>query len=286
MWWTLSLVGSAIGVGGDGVAEVREGMEGIERALGGAVTVEVKGIPERMLERMPTQSVAVRESGAAEESMRVKVERIIDGKEDVVMVEEPERNPKSRRVESDLVDEQIVQEGDRNPKSRRMEYDSGEEQAVQREQREQITLEDPAIQDEEQTTHKDGNPKPKRIEHHPEEEQVLQREQIIPEEPAEQVILEEPAAHERTVQGSESSLRSREMEYGLKEEQAVQAKPVEKPVKKVTQGEKVFEEEDRNPKSRRMSYNLMEESGVLKELPVVELSVDTRESSEATHDEL
>lgn len=287
MWWTLSLVGSAIGVGSDGIAEVREGSEGIERVLGGAVTVEVKGIPERMLERMPTQSVAARESEAAEESMRAKVERIIDGKEDIVMVEEPERNPKSRRAESDLIDEQIVQEGDRNPKSRRMEYGSREEQVVQREQ---IILQDPAIQDEEQTAHEDRNSESKRMEHHPEEQQVLQGEQIILEEPAEQVIPEEPAAHERIAQGGGRSLNSREMEYDLEEEQAVQEKPAEKPMEKpveqVTQGEKVFEEEDRNPKSRAMSYNLMEELSVLKELPVVEISVDTRESVEATHDEL
>lgn len=296
MWWTLSLVASAIGVGNDGVAEIREGSEGIERVLGGPTTVEVKGIPERMLERMPTQSVAMKQSEVMEESMRETVEGIIDGEEDVM--EETERNPKSRRVENDLVDEQAVQDGDRNPKSRRMEYDLEEEQEVRGEQavqRQQMIVEDPAVQEgqviiekpvmQEEQPIQEGyrNPKSRRMEYHPEEEQVAQIEQIVLEKPAEQVILEEPAVHEQTAQEGGSSLKPRKIEYDPEEERAVRGQVVRG--EPAIHGEKAFQE-DRNPRSRRISYNPVEELSVLEEVPAVNLPADTREAAEATHDEL
>lgn len=276
MWWTLSLVGSAIGVGNDGVAEVREGSEGIERVLGGVVTVEVKGIPERMLERMPTQSVAVKQSEVMEESMRETVERIIDGEEDVVMMEETERNPKSRWVENDLVDEQAVQGGDRNTKSRRMEYDLEEEQEVRWEQavqEGQVIMEEPVMQPIQEGYR---TPKSRRMEYHPEEKQAAQMEQAIP---------EEPAVYEQTAQDGDSSLKPRKIEYDPEEEQAVREEQVVQG-EPVIHGEKVFQEEDRNPRSRRISYNPAEELSVLEEVPAVDLSADTREAVEATHDEL
>lgn len=300
MWWTLSLVASAIGVGNDGVAEIREGSEGIERVLGGPTTVEVKGIPEGMLQRMPTQSVAVKQSEVMEELMRETVERIIDGEENVVMVEETERNPKSRRVENDLVDEQVVQGGDRNPKSRRMEYDLEEEQEVRGEQavqRQQMIVEDPAVQEgqviieepvvQEEQPIQEGyrNPKSRRMEYHPEEEQAAQMEQIILEEPAEQIILEEPAVHEQTAQEGDSSLKPRKIEYDPEEERAVRGEQVVRGGAAI-HGEKAFQEEDRNPRSRRISYNPVEELSVLEEVPAVDLPADTREAAEATHDEL
>lgn len=276
MWWTLSLVGSAIGVGNDGVAEVREGSEGIERVLGGVVTVEVKGIPERMLERMPTQSVAVKQSEVMEESMRETVERIIDGEEDVVMMEETERNPKSRWVENDLVDEQAVQGGDRNTKSRRMEYGLEEEQEVRWEQavqEGQVIMEEPVMQPIQEGYR---TPKSRRMEYHPEEKQAAQMEQAI---------LEEPAVYEQTAQDGDSSLKPRKIEYDPEEEQAVREEQVVQG-EPVIHGEKVFQEEDRNPRSRRISYNPAEELSVLEEVPAVDLSADTREAVEATHDEL
>lgn len=290
MWWTLSLVASAIGVGNDGVAEIREGSEGVERVLGGPTTVEVKGIPEGMLQRMPTQSVAVKQSEVMEESMRETVERIIDGEEDVVMMEESERNPKSRRVENDLVDEQVVQGGDRNPKSRRMEYDLEEEQEVQggqAVQRQQMIVEDPVVQEgqviieelvmQEEQPIQEGyrNPKSRRMEYHPEEEQSAQMEQII---------LEEPAVHEQTAQEGDSSLKPRKIEYDPEEERAVRGGQVARGA--AIHGEKAFQEEDRNPRSRRISYNPVEELSVLGEVPAVDLPTDTREAAEATHDEL
>lgn len=116
-----------IGAGGDGeVAELKAGVDRSDGFVGGAATVEVKGIPESLVQRA-TESVAVEEPAATEESMKEKVERIIDGEEEVVMVPEENRNPKSRRMEYDPQEEQRAQE-DRNPKSRRMEYDPVEEQ--------------------------------------------------------------------------------------------------------------------------------------------------------------
>lgn len=274
IWWTLSLVASTIGVGGDGgILEIREGSEGIERVVGTA-TVEVKGIPDRMMERMPTQSVAVEESGITKKSMKEKVERIIDGKEDVIMMEEAEVNPKSRRVENDSVEEQIAQAGDRNPKSMRMEYDSQEGQTVQTVQ---IERGESVIQGEQIVQEGNRNPKSRRMEYDLQDEQMVQREQMVRGEP----VMQE----EQTTQEGDRNPKSRRMEY---DSQDVQREPMVRG-ESVMQGEQVFQEEDRNPKSRRMDYNPAEESSVQGELhvPIVDLTADTREPvEEMAHDEL
>lgn len=172
VWWTLSLVAWGMGVGGDlSDVETYKSADRADGIMGGKATVEVKGIPESMLERVPevraTQSVVAEEPRpiVMEESMKEKVERIIDGEENVVMVEEQEqeeRNPKSRQLENDSVEEQTIRQEERNPKSRRMEYYPAEEQVVQEEAR---------------------NPKSRRMEYDPAEETS---------------VLEEPAAEVTT----------------------------------------------------------------------------------------
>lgn len=298
VWWALSLVASTVGVGSDGVAEIREGLEGIERAMGGAATVEVKGIPEKMLERMPTQSVVVEEPEITEESMKEKVERIIDGKEDVVVEEEAERNPKSRRVENDSIKETPVQEGDRNTKSRIIEYDSEETQPVQKEwamRGEPVIHEEQTAQEgdedsklrmeydsEEQTVQEewlvqgelvqegDGTPKPKGMGYVSEEEQPVQKEWAM---------RGEPVVHEKQTVQEGSTPDLKRMKYNSEGEQTVREKPV-------MQGEQV-REVNRAPKPGRVSYSPAEGSSVLKEEPAVELTADTREAVEGTtHDEL
>lgn len=271
VWWSLSLVASTIGVGGDGLAEIREGSEGVERVMGGPATVEVKGIPERLLERIPTHSVAVKEPEITEESMKQKVERIIDGKEDVVM-EEVERNPKSRRVENDSVEENPIQEGDRNPKSRIMEHDPEEEQVAEEQmiREEPVVQGEPAVQEEQTAQEGNRNPKSRIMEYDPEEEQAVEKEWPV---------LGEP------VQEGDRNLKLKRTEYDSEERQTAQKGQTVRG-ESVVQGEQVHEV-DKTPRSERMSYNLAKESNVFEEVPAVELSAGTREAVEGTtHDEL
>lgn len=225
VWWTLTLVAWVMGVGGDGgVAEIRKGVDRIENVVGGTATVEVKGIPESMLERVPevrrTGSMVVEGPMATEESVWEKVERIIDREEDVVIIEEKEgdmdhrsrqledevqteqRNPKSSQLEDDRVEEQTVQTEERNPKSRQLENDPREEKTEERNPRSR-QLEGDLVGEQVEAR----SPKSRRMEYDPVEEQVGARNpksRRMEYDPVEEArVLEEPAA-EVTVDSREA----------------------------------------------------------------------------------
>ncbi|RPB15411.1 hypothetical protein P167DRAFT_482968 [Morchella conica CCBAS932] len=175
-WWGLSCVAWVIGSGGDGgVAEIRRGA-GLDESgfVGATPTVEVKGIPESLLVRVPSSTASsmpeaseAMQGSMREESMREKVEKIIDfeeapsAKETVVAqsAEEPshrDKNPKSRRMEYDQEEEnranaQAVEESQgKNPNSRRMDYDPEHTNPSQEEGRNpksRIMEYDPVVED-------------------------------------------------------------------------------------------------------------------------------------------
>lgn len=174
VWWGLSCMAWVIGSGGDGgVVEIRRGAGPDESGFVGATpTVEVKGIPESLLVRVPssTASPLPEASEAMQGSMRgdpirEKVEKIIDAgeapasnggegdhtpnseSEETVVAQSPEKlphqdkNPKSRRMEYDPEEEsrartQAARESlDRDPNSRRVDYGPGQTMPSQEEER-------------------------------------------------------------------------------------------------------------------------------------------------------
>lgn len=170
-WWGLSCVAWVIGSGGDGgVAEIRRGA-GLDESgfVGATPTVEVKGIPESLLVRAPSSTASsmpeaseAMQGSMREESMREKVEKIIDFEEapsasngdgDVHDVPESEKGEINHE---DSLPESVQKEPEpRNMKSRRMDYEPEETVVVQ-----------PA----EEPPHRDKNPKSRRMEYDQEEE--------------------------------------------------------------------------------------------------------------------
>lgn len=174
IWWTLTCFAWVIGVGGNGgVAELQKGAD-IDRSgfVGATPTVEVKGIPESLLERVPS-STGSSVPEVTEESMREKIESIVDiddyppGDEDENALDLPESH--KSEISVDGLDESLQSNNDgedsyvppesRNTKSRRMDYDPEQTPSTQPAERQQ-----------------DRNPKSRRMEYDPTEERSIQEE--------------------------------------------------------------------------------------------------------------
>ncbi|KAH0607024.1 uncharacterized protein H6S33_003012 [Morchella sextelata] len=172
-WWGLSCVAWVIGSGGDGgVAEIRRGA-GLDESgfVGATPTVEVKGIPESLLVRVPSSTASsmpeaseAMQGSTREESMREKVEKIIDLEEapsgsigDGDVHDIPESEPQKGEINhEDSLPESVQKESEpRNMKSRRMDYEPGETVVAQ---------------PTEEPPHRDKNPKSRRMEYDQEEE--------------------------------------------------------------------------------------------------------------------